>query len=91
MSSFVHKEIILGRFNIIDSAVGWPAFATHDEKLYESTLNKCVRHLEGRYGLRRFLRDGYRTECEDPTKRHYEEEETYKFQGIENQFPAPCP
>uniref|UniRef100_A0A915E5Y7 Phosphorylase b kinase regulatory subunit n=1 Tax=Ditylenchus dipsaci TaxID=166011 RepID=A0A915E5Y7_9BILA len=68
-------------------AVGWPAFATHDEKLYESTLNKCVRHLEGRYGLRRFLRDGYRTECEDPTKRHYEEEETYKFQGIENQFP----
>ncbi|KAI1726356.1 glycosyl hydrolases family 15 domain-containing protein [Ditylenchus destructor] len=68
-------------------AIGWPAFATHDDKLFESTLSKCVRHLEGRYGLRRFLRDGYRTELEDATKPYYDEEETHKFQGIENQFP----
>lgn len=37
-------------------AIGWPAFATHDDKLFDQTLNKCVRHLEGRYGMRRFLR-----------------------------------
>ncbi|CAD5226819.1 unnamed protein product [Bursaphelenchus xylophilus] len=68
-------------------AVGWPAFATHDEKLFDTTFNKCVKHLEGRYGLKRFLRDGYRTECEDTTKKHYTEEETYNFRGIESQFP----
>lgn len=33
--------------------VGWPAFATHDEALFEKTLKKCVRRLEGRFGLRR--------------------------------------
>ncbi|CAD5219602.1 unnamed protein product [Bursaphelenchus okinawaensis] len=68
-------------------AVGWPAFATHDEKLFDTTFNKCVKHLEGRYGLKRFLRDGYRTECEDTTKRNYTEEETFNFRGIESQFP----
>lgn len=79
-------------------AIGWPAFGTHDEKLYENTLNKCIRHLEGKYGtvhtfyflflgLRRFLRDGYRTELEDSSKKFYDPEETYNFRGIENQFP----
>ncbi|KAI6236314.1 Phosphorylase b kinase regulatory subunit [Aphelenchoides besseyi] len=68
-------------------AVGWPAFATHDHSLYESTLNKCVRHLEGRFGLKRFLRDGYRTEKEDTTKAYYTKEETYNFRGVESQFP----
>lgn len=33
-------------------------------------------------------RDGYRTECEDPTRKFYIEEETIKFQGIESQFPV---
>lgn len=27
------------------------------------------------------------TECEDPTKRFYDEDETYNFRGIESQFP----
>ncbi|KAI6223548.1 Phosphorylase b kinase regulatory subunit [Aphelenchoides fujianensis] len=70
-------------------AIGWPAFGTHDEKLFDSTLNKCVRHLEGalRAEAVRFLRDGYRTECEDNTKAFYSKEETYNFRAVESQFP----
>jgi phosphorylase kinase alpha/beta subunit len=67
--------------------IGWPAFATHDNILYEKTLNKIIQHLEGRYGIKRFPRDGYRTEIEDPTQKYYEEEETYNYRGIESQFP----
>ncbi|PAV84588.1 hypothetical protein WR25_10127 [Diploscapter pachys] len=67
--------------------VGWPAFATHDENLFDKTVKKCVRHLEGKYGMKRFLRDGYRTELEDTTRAFYEEHETSQFQDIECQFP----
>uniref|UniRef100_A0AAF5RVW4 Phosphorylase b kinase regulatory subunit n=2 Tax=Wuchereria bancrofti TaxID=6293 RepID=A0AAF5RVW4_WUCBA len=69
-------------------SIGWPAFATHDPELYEKTFNKCIRRLEGRYGLKRFLRDGYRTELEDASRRYYEEHETSRFQNIECQFPV---
>ncbi|CAJ0601597.1 unnamed protein product [Cylicocyclus nassatus] len=67
--------------------VGWPAFASHDESLIEKTVSKCIRKLEGRYGIRRFLRDGYRCELEDNTRAYYEEHETSRFDGIECQFP----
>ncbi|CCD73139.1 Phosphorylase b kinase regulatory subunit [Caenorhabditis elegans] len=67
--------------------VGWPAFATHDETLFEKTMQKCVRRLEGRFGLRRFHRDGFRTELEDNSKSFYDEHETAQFQGVESQFP----
>lgn len=50
-------------------------------------MNKCVRHLEGRFGLRRFLRDGYNTECENTTKPYNTKDETYNFRGVESQFP----
>ncbi|KAK6109710.1 Glycosyl hydrolases 15 family protein [Brugia pahangi] len=69
-------------------SIGWPAFATHDPELYEKTFNKCIRRLEGRYGLKRFLRDGYRTELEDASRRYYEEHETSRFHNIECQFPV---
>uniref|UniRef100_A0A7E4ZX26 Phosphorylase b kinase regulatory subunit n=1 Tax=Panagrellus redivivus TaxID=6233 RepID=A0A7E4ZX26_PANRE len=68
-------------------AIGWPAFATHDQALFDKTLNKIFRHLEGRFGIRRYLRDGYKTEIEDTTRRHSTEEETYTFRNIESQFP----
>uniref|UniRef100_A0A1I7YF00 Phosphorylase b kinase regulatory subunit n=1 Tax=Steinernema glaseri TaxID=37863 RepID=A0A1I7YF00_9BILA len=69
-------------------AIGWPAFATHDKRLYDRSFAKCVRRLEGRHGLRRYLRDGYRTEIEDHTRPFYQDHETSCFQGIESQFPA---
>lgn len=68
-------------------AIGWPAFATHDQQLFDKTFNKILRHLEGRFGIRRYLRDGYKTEIEDTTQRYTDEEETYSFRGIESQFP----
>lgn len=67
--------------------VGWPAFASHDEQLIEKTVQKCVRRLEGRFGVRRFLRDGYHCELEDNTRTFYEEHETSRFHGVESQFP----
>uniref|UniRef100_A0A1I7VHF3 Phosphorylase b kinase regulatory subunit n=1 Tax=Loa loa TaxID=7209 RepID=A0A1I7VHF3_LOALO len=69
-------------------SIGWPAFATHDSELYEKTFNKCIRRLEGRYGLKRFLRDGYHTELEDASRQYYEEHETSRFENIECQFPV---
>ncbi|VDL69748.1 unnamed protein product [Nippostrongylus brasiliensis] len=67
--------------------VGWPAFASHDEQLIEKTVQKCVRRLEGKFGVRRFLRDGYHCELEDNTRTFYQEHETSHFHGIESQFP----
>ncbi|TMS39891.1 hypothetical protein L596_006347 [Steinernema carpocapsae] len=68
--------------------IGWPAFATHDNKLYDRSMNKCIRRLEGKYGIRRYLRDGYRTELEDNSRHFYEDHETSQFDGIESQFPV---
>ncbi|VDM53551.1 unnamed protein product [Angiostrongylus costaricensis] len=68
-------------------SVGWPAFASHNESLFEKTVQKCVRRLEGKFGVRRFLRDGYHCVLEDNTRMYYEEHETSQFRGVESQFP----
>ncbi|VDK55544.1 unnamed protein product [Anisakis simplex] len=68
-------------------AVGWPAFGTHDPTLFEKTIKKCVRRLEGKYGMKRFFRDGYHTELEDASKPYYDVHETCRFQDVECQFP----
>lgn len=67
--------------------VGWPAFATHDERLYNLTVKECEKLLEGKYGMKRFFRDGYHTELEDASRCYYDIHETYRFQDIESQFP----
>ncbi|GMT25027.1 hypothetical protein PFISCL1PPCAC_16324 [Pristionchus fissidentatus] len=67
--------------------VGWPAFATHNKAIFDKAVTKCVRRLEGKYGMKRFLRDGHLTELEDNTRPYYEEHETHKFDSIESQFP----
>uniref|UniRef100_A0A9J2P4L3 Phosphorylase b kinase regulatory subunit n=1 Tax=Ascaris lumbricoides TaxID=6252 RepID=A0A9J2P4L3_ASCLU len=68
-------------------AVGWPAFASHDPQLFERAVSKCIRRLEGKYGMKRFFRDGYHTELEDASRHHYDVHETCRFQDIECQFP----
>ncbi|CAJ0584948.1 unnamed protein product, partial [Mesorhabditis spiculigera] len=67
--------------------IGWPAFATHDTALFSKSMEKIYKHLEGRFGVRRFLRDGYRTEIEDASRNHYHDHETSRFHNIESQFP----
>lgn len=42
-----------------------------DDALYSQTLDKIVRKLRGKYGFKRFLRDGFRTTNEDKNRRYY--------------------
>lgn len=51
--------------------LSYPAFALDDEVLFSQTLDKVIRKLKGKYGFKRFLRDGYRTALEDKTRRYY--------------------
>ncbi|XP_072488237.1 phosphorylase b kinase regulatory subunit beta isoform X3 [Notamacropus eugenii] len=67
--------------------ISYPAFALDDDVLYNQTLDKIVRKLKGKYGFKRFLRDGYRTSLEDPNRRYYKPAEIKLFDGIECEFP----
>ncbi|XP_067351112.1 phosphorylase b kinase regulatory subunit beta isoform X1 [Channa argus] len=67
--------------------ISYPAFALDDDALFSQTLEKIVRKLRGKYGFKRFLRDGYRTPNEDKTRRYYKPAEMKLFDGIECEFP----
>ncbi|XP_072374293.1 phosphorylase b kinase regulatory subunit beta isoform X1 [Scyliorhinus torazame] len=67
--------------------ISYPAFAVDDDALFDQTLDKVVRKLKGKYGLKRFLRDGYRTGLEDHSRRYYKPAEIKLFDGIECEFP----
>ncbi|KAI0218671.1 Phosphorylase b kinase regulatory subunit alpha, skeletal muscle [Lamellibrachia satsuma] len=43
------------------SVISYPAFSVDDPELIELTRSIIVEKLQGRYGLCRFLRDGYKT------------------------------
>lgn len=51
--------------------ISWPAFAIHEEALVDKTMDKMLRKLHGKFGLKRFLRDGYRTVAEDKNRKYY--------------------
>jgi phosphorylase kinase alpha/beta subunit len=53
------------------TTVSWPAFAIHEETLGERTIDKILRKLKGSHGIKRFLRDGYRTVMEDKNRKYY--------------------
>ncbi|MBN3304867.1 KPBB kinase, partial [Amia calva] len=67
--------------------ISYPAFAVDDDALYNQALDKIVRKLKGKYGFKRFLRDGYRTSPEDKNRRYYKPAEIKHFDGIECEFP----
>uniref|UniRef100_A0A8C7YDV6 Phosphorylase b kinase regulatory subunit n=1 Tax=Oryzias sinensis TaxID=183150 RepID=A0A8C7YDV6_9TELE len=67
--------------------ISYPAFAVDDDALYSQTLDKIVRKLRGKYGFKRFFRDGYRTANEDKNRRYYKPAEMKLFDGIECEFP----
>jgi phosphorylase kinase alpha/beta subunit len=69
------------------SVIGFPAFAVTDPLLVARTRTKIVDKLEGKYGCKRFLRDGHQTVLEDSNRLHYEPEELLKFEGIECEWP----
>ncbi len=69
------------------SVIGYPAFALDDAALIRSVRDELVKKLEGRYGLKRFLRDGHQTAVEDEGRLHYEEAELKQFENIESEWP----
>ncbi|MBD1875145.1 glycoside hydrolase family 15 protein [Nodosilinea sp. FACHB-131] len=69
------------------SVVGYPAFAIDDEQLAQKTRQKIIDKLQGRYGCKRFLRDGHQTVIEDTNRLHYEPEELRQFEHIECEWP----
>ncbi|XP_018419744.1 PREDICTED: phosphorylase b kinase regulatory subunit alpha, skeletal muscle isoform, partial [Nanorana parkeri] len=77
------KEIDAGLFSVIS----FPAFAVEDAQLVDITKQEIIIKLQGRYGCCRFLRDGYRTPLEDPSRLYYEPAELKLFENIECEWP----
>uniref|UniRef100_A0A5S6QR63 Phosphorylase b kinase regulatory subunit n=1 Tax=Trichuris muris TaxID=70415 RepID=A0A5S6QR63_TRIMR len=69
------------------SIISYPAFAVEDPSQISTTRATIVDKLQGRYGCRRFLRDGYETAKEDPRRLYYEPHELQKFENIECEWP----
>ncbi|TGZ74978.1 hypothetical protein CRM22_000643 [Opisthorchis felineus] len=67
--------------------ITYPGFAITDEQLSKQTRDTIVQKLLGRYGCRRFIRDGFRTAREDPNRQYYEPWELRMFEGIECEWP----
>ncbi|XP_053203224.1 probable phosphorylase b kinase regulatory subunit alpha [Panonychus citri] len=69
------------------SIIGFPAFAIEDPDLIQLTRKVILDKLRGRYGCKRFLRDGYKTAKEDPSRLYYEPCELKVFEHIECEWP----
>nr|XP_050027202.1 probable phosphorylase b kinase regulatory subunit alpha [Dermacentor andersoni]XP_054922429.1 probable phosphorylase b kinase regulatory subunit alpha [Dermacentor andersoni] len=69
------------------SVISFPAFAITDAELIELTRCTIVDKLQGEYGMKRFLRDGYKTAREDRSRLHYEPWELQGFENIECEWP----
>lgn len=68
--------------------ISFPAFAVEDADLIDLTRKTIITKLQGRYGCKRFLRDGFRTAREDPSRLYYEPWELKIFEGIECEWPV---
>ncbi|CAB3256640.1 unnamed protein product [Arctia plantaginis] len=77
------KELDSGLLSIIS----YPAFAVDDPNLITLTRNTIVTKLQGKYGCKRFLRDGHKTPREDPNRLYYEPWELRMFENIECEWP----
>lgn len=69
------------------SIISFPGFAIQDKALVHRVRHEVIDKLEGRYGLKRFLRDGHQTVLEDEHRLHYETEELRQFEHIESEWP----
>ncbi|XP_035230840.1 probable phosphorylase b kinase regulatory subunit alpha isoform X2 [Stegodyphus dumicola] len=69
------------------SVIGFPAFAVENPELIKLTRDTIEEKLRGRYGCRRFLRDGYKTAKEDSKRLYYEPWELKVFENIECEWP----
>ncbi|CAH1131091.1 unnamed protein product [Ceutorhynchus assimilis] len=67
--------------------ISFPAFATHEDTLYQRTKDNIVNRLKGEYGFKRFTRDGFRTVLEDHSQKYYKKQELKLYEGIECEWP----
>ncbi|XP_064610521.1 phosphorylase b kinase regulatory subunit beta-like [Liolophura sinensis] len=65
----------------------WPGFATHESHLRSRTVEKVQHKLQGKYGIKRYLRDGLHTVVEDKNRKYYKPAEIKMFDGIECEWP----
>ncbi|VIO90140.1 phosphorylase B kinase alpha regulatory chain, putative [Brugia malayi] len=69
------------------SIISYPAFAVEEQSLIQLTRQTIIDTLLGRYGCRRFLRDGYKTPLEDPSRLYYNNSELQQFEDVECEWP----
>jgi len=69
------------------SIIGYPAFAVRNDQLVLDTMETLQEKLGGRFGMKRFLRDGYKTPRENTDRLHYEPWELRQFENIECEWP----
>lgn len=69
------------------SITGYPAFAVREHGLRSRVKDKIRKKLGGKYGYKRFLRDGHQTVLEDEHRHYYNPEELKKFEDIESEWP----
>ncbi|XP_011157489.1 probable phosphorylase b kinase regulatory subunit alpha isoform X1 [Solenopsis invicta] len=69
------------------SIISFPAFAVDEPNLILETREAITKKLQGRYGCKRFLRDGYKTPKEDVNRLYYEPWELRMFENIECEWP----
>jgi len=69
------------------SVIGFPAFAEESAARCELVRNKIVSKLQGRYGCKRFLRDGHQCPHEEVGRLHYKSWELAKFTNTECEWP----
>ena len=69
------------------SVISFPAFAVEDPILRNRTRNEIIKKLAGKYGCKRFLRDGHQTALEDHNRLHYEAHELKIFESVESEWP----
>ncbi len=69
------------------SVISFPAFAVENLELRDRTRNDIINKLGGKYGCKRFLRDGHQTVIEDSHRLHYEPWELKQFEHIECEWP----
>ncbi|ETN86560.1 phosphorylase kinase alpha/beta [Necator americanus] len=67
--------------------ISYPGFAVEDQELVDRTRDTITSMLLGKYGCRRFLRDGYKTALEDPYRLYYNKSELQQFENIECEWP----
>jgi phosphorylase kinase alpha/beta subunit len=69
------------------AVISFPAFAVGDPALAEKTRLHIINKLGGKYGMKRFLRDGHQTVLEDSNRLFYDAHELLKFENIESEWP----